>query len=397
MITIIKGSNFTGRSAFIRSRTFFGSYAERKPPYERYAYFDLQVPSYFSGVASTVSQELHLSTVGHSADVKHAVHGIIEALEFPRLMCRNPYILSGGEQSVLGTLIALLLEPKALGIDCALEQLSFEWRSIVIQAIASASAFMDTTDAIYWADNREGELPSSLRQLLTEKPAHLPIDNAPVINPSLPSLAIRPSRFTVRNLTFRYQRNQPEILSNLDFEFVPGTIYHLAGPNGVGKSTLSRILVGLLKASQGQFFDNDGAKVDLTRQPGRYFAYHFQNPDYQLFNSSVRREIDVANPHNPADWLDHFGLAEFGTRHPLDLPYTLRKRLAMAATFAMQRPWLILDELSLGQDRHALMALCRMCRTYADCGGGVIVISHSTELAQHLQPIKVVLKDGKLW
>lgn len=394
MITAIRGTNFTGRSDFIRSRTFFGSYAKRKPPHKHYAYFDLQVPSYFSGLASTVSQELHLSTVGQNTDVKHAVQAIIEALEFTRLISRNPYVLSGGEQSVLGTLVALLLEPKAIGIDCALEQLSPEWRSVVIPALASTSG---STDGIYLADNRHDELAPSLHQLLTEVCMDPPAANRPAIKPSLPSVGIRPSRFTIRNVRFRYQRSQPEILSNLDFEFVPGTIYHLAGPNGVGKSTLSRLLVGLLKATEGQFFDSDGAKVDLTRQPGRYFAYHFQNPDYQLFSSTVRREIAVADLSKSCDWLDHFGLGEFCDHHPLDLPYTLRKRLAIGATFAMQRPWIILDEPSLGQDRTALQALCSMCRSYANCGGGVIVISHSVELAEHLQPVKVVLKDGKLW
>jgi energy-coupling factor transport system ATP-binding protein len=394
MITLVHGVNFSGRSEYIRSRTFFGRHAARKPRGCRYVYFDLNVPSFFSGVASTVAQELRLSTVSRNSNP--AVAHIIDALDFKRLELRNPYVLSGGEQTVLGTLISLLLEPKAIGIDCAMEQLSQNWRRVVIPPLSSAPS---AVDGIYLADNRDGEFEPSFQEHMSHLNMDVPVAT-PTITLSLPGLQINPCRITLSGLRFRYPNSDFDILSGLDFDLTPGRIYQLAGPNGVGKSTLSRLLAGLLKPVAGRCVVNGSDEVALARQPGAYFAYHFQNPDYQLFSSSVQHEIAISLPvgsSNPAGWLDCFGLAHFAENHPLDLPYTLRKRLGLAIAFAMQRPWLILDEPSLGQDRNTVKVICAMCREYASHGGGLIVISHSIELAEILQPVMITLKDGHLW
>jgi energy-coupling factor transport system ATP-binding protein len=394
MITVLHGSNFSGRSEYIRSNTFFGRHAATKPRGCRYAYFDLNVPSFFSGVASTVAQELRLSTVVKNSN--SSVANVIEALEFQRLELRNPYVLSGGEQTILGTLIALLLEPKAIGVDCALEQLSQNWRRVVIPALSSA---LSAIDGIFLADNRAAEFDLSFREQMSPLNMDAPV-SSPALAAGLPFLQIVPRRIALKVLRFRYQNSDVEILSGLDYEFTPGKIYQLAGPNGAGKSTLSRLLAGLLKPTAGHCVVNGLEEVDLTRRPGAYFAYHFQNPDYQLFSKSVRQEIAISLPassSNLEEWLDRFGLARFADNHPLDLPYTLRKRLGLAVAFAMQRPWLILDEPSLGQDRSTMKSICAMCRAYAAEGGGVIVISHSVELADYLQPITITLKDGQLW
>ncbi len=393
MITALHGSNFSGRSEFIRSRTFFGQHEAMRPRGQRYAYFDLHVPSYFSGVASTVAQELRLSKVGEKSNVAAAT--VMAALDFQRLEQRNPYVLSGGEQTVLGTLIALLLEPKAIGIDCALEQLSHNWRDVVIPSLSLA---ISATDGIYLADNRDREFATSFQGQMSPLNMEAPVA-VPTIKTTLPTLQITPCHFRLSDLTFRYPQSDVDILRRLDFDFTPGMIYQLAGANGVGKSTLSRLLAGLLKSTAGRFVINNCEEVDLTRNPGAYFAYHFQNPDYQLFSSSVRQEIEISLPaslSNAANWLNCFGLEKLADKHPLDLPYTLRKRLGLAATFAMQRPWLILDEPSLGQDRSAVQSICSLCRAYAANGGGVIVVSHSIELTEYLQPITILLKDGRL-
>jgi energy-coupling factor transporter ATP-binding protein EcfA2 len=397
MITAFRGPNFSGRSTLMRRQTFFGEQADAKPKGSRYAYFDLQVPSYFSGIASTVAQELHLSTAGANSDLQLIAQDINYALDFERLHARNPYVLSGGEQSVLGVLVALLLEPRAIGIDCALEQLSPQWRNVIIAALSES---LENIDDIYLADNRLAEIDALLQKhisFLEMAPQPAPV---PTIKSQLPSFDICPCRISVDKLRFRYQQTQGDILANLDFEFVPGTIYQLSGPNGIGKSTLSKLLAGILSPSAGRFLMEGRKQINLTQQPGRYFAYHFQNPDYQLFSTSTSREVEISLPspsHQLLEWLDCFGLTQFAKVHPLDISYSLRKRLALAATFAMQRPWLILDEPSLGQDRVTTEAICALCRAYVARGAGIIVISHSLQLEQFLGVTKITLREGRLW
>lgn len=62
----------------------------------------------------------------------------------------------------------------------------------------------------------------------------------------------KPSALEVREVSFRYADNEPEVLSKLSFRVEPGECLGIAGPSGVGKSTLLKILTGLAVPSEGQ-------------------------------------------------------------------------------------------------------------------------------------------------
>ncbi|MGN0682831.1 MAG: ATP-binding cassette domain-containing protein, partial [Oscillospiraceae bacterium] len=58
------------------------------------------------------------------------------------------------------------------------------------------------------------------------------------------------------NITFAYTRSE-KLFSNISFSLEKGGMLHILGPNGCGKTTLARCLLGLLKCSNGNITIND--------------------------------------------------------------------------------------------------------------------------------------------
>jgi len=88
-----------------------------------------------------------------------------------------------------------------------------------------------------------------------------------------------------------------------------------------------------------------------------------------------------------------FGLSGLKEDHPLEMPFVIRKRIALAATLAMGCPWLILDEPILGQDHTSALALKSMIDQMSSKGFGIVVISHSEWFRSLLDAEEIKLGD----
>ena len=93
--------------------------------------------------------------------------------------------------------------------------------------------------------------------------------------------------------------------------------------------------------------------------------------------------------------LSAFGLQQVAEQHPLDLPFVLRKRVALASTLAMLRPWIILDEPTLGQDDKSTVGVATLVSALCSLGYGVIIITHCASLRSSLAP-SLRLEAGKV-
>lgn len=385
MIDFVLGRNFSGRSEYIAAKTYYGG---AKPQSDlTYAFVGPDIPNHFSGLADTARNEIDLNLSLARSDTRAEIADAVAEFGFEHLLPRNPFVLSGGEQCVLAILTGLAVDPTALGIDCAFEQMSSAWRKIALSLVEKRS---QVGLSAYIADNRFEEFSESEKNLLRlVSPEEIQDARVrPAVLPVLPRIEMRPLGIRIRGLTFSYAQTLQPIVNNVSFDLAPGKLYQFVGPNGSGKSTFAKILSGLLKPSHGTITDAGGRSLVPWTSPGRTFAYHFQNPDYQLFSTSVLSEISMSGRLGRSvrqAMLDAFGLTAVRSSHPFDLSFTLRKRLALAATFAMQRPWMILDEPSLGQDDETVGSLCKLIEAYLHIGGGVILISHSSTVARRLK------------
>ena len=396
---ILDGQNFTGRSDLLREFTglalngFSGAPANING--SPMAFVGPELYNSISGLALTVEGEIQLHS--RTPNDFSLVLKLFSALGISHLLQRNPFTLSGGEQAVLIIASGLALRPGRMAIDCVVEQLHSNFRLKLLEWIRGEIAF-DTS--LGFADNRLNEYSDIDHSRVVvveeaeEKPRPLMSSTASdVFSPP------QPCRLALNSVSFSYSGGPP-VLIDISVELEPGSVYILEGRNGAGKTTLSKILAGVLKPTGGNVAV-DGFENSVWKHPGRVVAYHFQNPDLQLFATSVREEIANSIPEGMAnaklgteEILRVFGLLEEAETHPLDLPFVMRKRLAMAASLAMRRPWLILDEPTLGQDSQTSTELSNLIRYIASQGTGVIVITHSRNFRDLLDPISFHLHDG---
>jgi energy-coupling factor transport system ATP-binding protein len=185
------------------------------------------------------------------------------------------------------------------------------------------------------------------------------------------------------------------VLTHVSFELEPGQIYSLEGRNGAGKSTLARILVGVLPYSRGRI-TFAGRPCDPWKAPGQVAVMHMQNPDVQLFASTVAEELaDLPGPSRQGA-ATLAGVRHLLNEHPFDLPFVFRKRLTFSAVAHLNRPWLIFDEPTLGQDAAACDQMVAVLKRIASVGAGVIVISHSREFIRRLNARRLRLENGQI-
>ena len=374
------GPNFSGRSARLMAAVAKAN--------DRGFFIGPEVISAFSGFAATVQKELDYFSGGTEARGRSLA--FLDSLGMKHVLSRNPFTLSGGEQAVAALAVAISSDANVLAADCCLEQLDWQIRSAIFERL---NAFC--TAAFIAADNRadEYDIPEFVRpfQLLATKETIA----ATLDHTALPNRSLVSESLTLENVTARYSERGDFMLSVPRLSLLPGRIYRLTGPNGAGKTTLCRVLVGLMPVASGTILFGN-RRVDPWRHPGRIAALSFQSPDHQLFATTV--ESELLDRGCPAELikptLRGFGVATSNQSHPGSLPFVLRKRLSLAATFSASRGWYILDEPTIGQDGASMEEVALLAKRFAFLGCGVIIISHSERFARLLDAHNLSLKGG---
>ena len=174
-----------------------------------------------------------------------------------------------------------------------------------------------------------------------------------------------------------------------DLRVLPGDIVLLQGDNGCGKTTLLKLLSGLLKPSTG-YLEIQGR--DVTRQSvvqiAQVVGFVLQNPNHQLFAESVEAEVMQPGvvPNEAQQLLERLNLSHCADKHPHALSQGQKRRLALGAVLARQPRICLLDEIMVGQDATSLELMLRAIKTFTDKGGILIFTSHDPGVAAALKP-----------
>lgn len=164
----------------------------------------------------------------------------------------------------------------------------------------------------------------------------------------------------VSDLSFSYHHNR-EILSDINFAVHQGETLGLIGANGVGKSTLLKLLVGLLDGYQGKIVIND---VEMNKKNLKHIrqkiGYVFQDSDSQLFMSTVYDDV-AFGPENYGyskeevndrvmQALKMVNMEEFKNRQIYQLSGGEKKLASIATILSMEPEVILLDEPSVTLD-----------------------------------------------
>lgn len=206
---------------------------------------------------------------------------------------------------------------------------------------------------------------------------------------------------------FSYPGKKSAVLSGINLVFEKEEITAIIGPNGCGKTTLTRLMVGILTPTSGTIKLLGHSLQEYTlAQIGRRIGYVFQNPNHQLFCSTVAEEIGFGITHRGEEpaavkgqvdfYLDYFELSPYHDTFPLHLSYGEKQRLAMAAVLAGEPEFLILDEPTVGLDAHRKQLLVDYLYKVAGLGTGMVIVSHDTGFVSRVAQRVITLENGRV-
>ncbi|MBE9010094.1 ABC transporter ATP-binding protein [Pseudanabaenaceae cyanobacterium LEGE 13415] len=153
----------------------------------------------------------------------------------------------------------------------------------------------------------------------------------------------------------------------------------LQGENGCGKTTLLKLVSGLLKPTTGT--------IELVGKPqprriveiARSVGFVLQNPNHQLFAESVAQEVE-----NNLELLNQLNLRSQAEQHPRSLSQGQKRRLTLGAVLARRPKICLLDEITVGQDQTSLNLMLELLKQFTHSGGAVIVTSHDPQVTNRL-------------
>ncbi|MBU0685943.1 MAG: energy-coupling factor ABC transporter ATP-binding protein [Candidatus Thermoplasmatota archaeon] len=224
--------------------------------------------------------------------------------------------------------------------------------------------------------------------------------------PRAPASADRDKIISVHGLKFVYDGGV-QALAGINLDVRRGDYLAIVGGNGSGKTTLAKNLIGLLRPTSGSVTINGISTSGLTvAELAKVIGFAFQNPDHQLFCSSVVEEVrfgplnlgfpEAEVAKKTALSIEAMGLSAVKDQPPFSLTLGERRRVSIASIMAMDPQVFILDEPTTGLD-------ARETDDFMDCidrlnrdGHTVVLITHDMKLvAKHAKRV-VVMSEGRI-
>ncbi len=190
-------------------------------------------------------------------------------------------------------------------------------------------------------------------------------------------------------------------LDGLDLSIPRGGVYGVLGPNGAGKSTLFRILLDLIRPSDGSATVMGGGIGDLSAM--RRMGSMIETPRFPPYMTArqvlhwLALEHGVAAEADVPGWLERVGLTESADRRVRGFSVGMLQRLGVAAALLSKPELIILDEPTSGMDPPGIQEMRALIRSLADEDGVTVVLaSHQLLEVQRVCDRVAILNKGRL-
>ncbi|AQM71289.1 Putative HMP/thiamine import ATP-binding protein YkoD [Vibrio campbellii] len=211
----------------------------------------------------------------------------------------------------------------------------------------------------------------------------------------------------VRNLTYSYD-GEKNALEDVSFDVKRGEFVSVLGKNGSGKSTITKLVMGVIEPDQGSMILNDQDLNELTIfERSQKVGVVMQNPNHMISHHMIFDEVAFGLRNRGVEEkqveakvlevLELCGLSKY--RHwPIEaLSYGQKKRVTIASILALEPELLILDEPTAGQDyRNYTSMLSFIEKLNRELGITVMIISHDMHLVLEYTTRSIVIADSKL-
>lgn len=212
---------------------------------------------------------------------------------------------------------------------------------------------------------------------------------------------------SVQDARYVYPRGDVVALDGITLDIPQGQIVGFVGQNGSGKTTLTKLLNGLLRPTSGKVVvQGMDTSQNSVQQMAKHIGYVFQNPNHQLFATTVEEELkfgprNVGVPEEEilervAEAVEFFGLHDVLQLHPYRISFPLRKLVGIASIFTMRPGVFILDEPTTGQDHRTTSVINRLIKRLGERGDTVICVAHDMPLLADVAERLVVMWNAKV-
>lgn len=367
-------------------------------------------------VTTTVEDELAFSLENSCMEperIRKRVDGLLAYFGFEKLRTRNPMSLSGGQKQLLLVAQAVADGPEVIVLDEPLSHLDADGHSMVLEVLGRlrerGAAILVAEHDFYSCVNadrivylkegrvaREGGYEEMCRFLESEyRVEDWTAD--PAEGQQCPGQ--RQGRcISVKNISFR------DVLKDFSADFPAGAVTAVTGRNGCGKTTLMKLIAGILKPDRGQVLaDGHDLCHDSIAQTARRIGFVMQDPYSQVMGMSVEQEVTMAMEYRgfPRDeilrraeyYMKYFDIYDKKDQYPGHLSMGEKQRMELAAVLALGADYLLLDEPTASLDLMRRQQLGFMLRSLAAQGRGIVVVSHDVRFCEQFAD-RVVNMEG---
>ena len=185
---------------------------------------------------------------------------------------------------------------------------------------------------------------------------------------------------TCKNLWFRYEKNERDIIKGLDFSAKKGEIFAILGGNGTGKSTTMWLLSGVKKPYRGKI-TKKGKVALLPQSVQNLFSRDKVSKELEGCENKLIKEMELHDILN---------------RHPYDISGGQQQKVALAKILMENPDILLLDEPTKAIDEIYKEELGNMLKKLSETGKTIIIVSHDLDFCGEYADRCGMFADGKL-
>lgn len=354
-------------------------------------------------------------------EVERRAREALDAVGISHLEQRRVATLSGGEKQRVAIASVLALQPSVLLLDeptahldvpgarmvlGTVERLCRQAGLLVVMGEHRTGAAGRLADRLVILEQGRMVADGALREVFAQRALMRRLgvrrpSNEPeqpwesLIGPAAPAAGLPPVA-ELRGVHAGYGKTR--VLRGVDLAVRPGEITALVGDNGAGKSTVARLLAGLMAPEKGEVLVQ-GRKP----RPGEGAGLVLENPLTQVFCDTVEEEVTFglanlgrADAGAVREALATCDLLSLRNRRIQRLSCGEQQRTVVASVMALGPSLLILDEPTRGQDWGHLAQLMSQVRRAAASGKAAVLITHDYKLVHRYADRVVLLRDGKV-
>lgn len=336
--------------------------------------------------------------------IRDRVDEAFRTFHLEHLKNRNVYELSSGERQLISILSAWAMDTDIFLLDEPTANLDFaatqQLKNILLKLKKQGKTLLLSEHRLYYladiadeywimangeikhkytAEKAKALLPLQLHTLCLRT---LDLEQITVSKRS-PKPENMPQALSVSNLRYEYGRKNRAILSDVNFSVCTHEIVGLVGANGCGKTTLGKLIAGLYRSTGGEI--SLFGKAQKPKQLQKQVLFIMQEAEFQFFANSVLHELQYGHKitaefeKKTETLLKSMDMWECRDRHPFSLSGGQMQRLTLMMAYLSDKPIVILDEPTAGQDAESLKRCAELIREMGK-EKTVLIITHDLEL-----------------